>query len=200
MTVQERAVRTRGVLVWVAAREFDELGYEGARLARICESAAVSMGALTFHFGSKAALADAVEKEGGSITKALVERLLDNHGSELDAVFGLTVGLAGLLETDVVVRSSVRLGRERSRGGGRWVDVWIPAVRELLLRAYEGGQLRQAEASPQTVADLVVYLLVGAESQIRAGAAAPAGAPGSASDQLERIWRLALRGVAAESA
>ncbi|MCP3819189.1 TetR/AcrR family transcriptional regulator [Streptomyces sp. A3M-1-3] len=191
-------MRTRGVLVRAAAVEFGEAGYGGARLSRICESAAVSMGALTFHFPIKAALADAVEKEGGAITRALVERLRKKRGPELDAVIGLTIGLAGLLEEDLVVRSSVRLARERPGGAGRWVDVWLPAVLELLHRAYEGGQLRQAEGSFQAVADMIVYLLAGAESQIRYGVAAPAGASRSASDQLEQIWRLVLCGVAAE--
>ncbi|GGZ46914.1 helix-turn-helix domain-containing protein [Streptomyces subrutilus] len=197
MVFQERAVRTRSVLVRAAAAEFGEVGYGGARLSRICASAAVSMGALTFHFPVKAALADAVEQEGGAITRALVERLLVRR-PELDAVIGLTVGLAGLLDEDPVVRSSVRLARERPGGGACWVDVWLPAVRDLLHRAYETGQLRQSAASSQTLADMVVYLLAGAELQARVGAELAAGARHSTSDQLERIWRLVLSGVAAE--
>ncbi|MEU8760440.1 TetR/AcrR family transcriptional regulator [Streptomyces sp. NPDC048659] len=195
MATQVRAVRTRGRLVRAAAAEFDEAGYEGARLAHISELAAVSMGALTFHFPAKSALADAVEEEGLAITKALVERLCDGRAPGLEGVIGLTVGLVGLLEEDLVVRSSVRLARERPGGAGRWAEVWLPAVRDQLVAAYEGGRSPRVEELRQTLADMVVYLLAGAESQVRAGAQGPSSVTRSVAERMERIWRLALAGV-----
>ncbi|MFE1380819.1 TetR family transcriptional regulator [Streptomyces sp. NPDC058740] len=188
-------MRTRGALVRAAAAEFDEAGYEGARLSHISELAAVSMGALTFHFPAKSALADAVEEEGLAITKALVERLCEGRAPGLEAVIGLTVGLVGLLEEDLVVRSSVRLARERPGGVGRWVEVWLPAVRDQLGQAYDGGRSPHVEEVRQTVADMVVYLLAGAESQVRAGSDGASSMTRSVAERLERIWRLALAGV-----
>lgn len=195
MAIQGRAVRTRGALVRAAAAEFDEAGYEGARLSHISELAACSMGALTFHFPAKAALADAVEEEGLAITKALVDRLCEGRAPGLEAVIGLTVGLVGLLEEDLVVRSCVRLARERPGGVGRWVEVWLPAVRAQLGEAYEGGRSPHVEEVRQTVADMVVYLLAGAESQVRAAGGGPSSVTRTVAERLERIWRLALAGV-----
>ncbi|MFZ3497471.1 TetR family transcriptional regulator [Streptomyces sp. 5.8] len=200
MAIQGRAVRTRGALVRAAAAEFDEAGYEGARLSHISELADVSMGALTFHFPAKATLAAAVEEEGLAITKALVERLSDGRAPGFEAVVELTVGLVGLLEEDLVVRSCVRLARERPGGGGRWVDVWLPAVRDQLSLECAGGHSVLIEEVRQGMADLVVYLLAGAELQVRGGIGAPVGVPYSAGRRLERIWRLILAGVLAEQA
>ncbi|MCE0444850.1 TetR/AcrR family transcriptional regulator [Streptomyces tricolor] len=47
-----------------AARRFDRHGYDGTALNHICAGAGVTLGALTFHFRSKAALASAVVDEG----------------------------------------------------------------------------------------------------------------------------------------
>ncbi|MFD7066167.1 TetR family transcriptional regulator [Streptomyces sp. NPDC059913] len=198
MVIQGRAARTRGILVRAAATEFCEVGYQGARLSRISQLAAVSMGALTFHFPAKAALADAVEEEGLAITRDLVERLSKERDPGLEAVVGLTVGIATLLEEDDVVRSAVRLARERPGGAGRWVEVWLPAVREQLHRAYEDGHPPRAEELRQTLADMAVYLLAGAELQVRADREATDPVVRSSAARLERIWRLALTGAPAE--
>lgn len=198
MVVQQRAARTRRDLVHAAASEIDRAGYEGATLSRICKSAAVSMGALTFHFSSKNALADAVQAAGTAIVQSLMDEVVRARQSALQSVIDLTVGLAGLLENEVVVRSSARLAEERPGASDCWMGAWFPVVCELLDRAREDGQLRATEP-PQTATALVVYLLAGAQSHVRATAAAPDRGVESAADQLEQIWRLALSGIASES-
>lgn len=199
MAVQERAVRTRRGLVHAAAAEIDQVGYEGARLSRICKAAAVSMGALTFHFPSKDSLADAVQEEGWAIARSLVDEVMESREPELRAVVELMVGLAGLLERNVVARSAARLARERPGEPDRWAEAWFPAVEQLLERAREDGGLRSV-GRPQAVTAMVAYLMAGAESQIRGVIPAPLGDAESVADQLEQIWQLVLGGVAAQSA
>lgn len=197
MVVQERAVRTRRRLVWAAALEIDRVGYEGARLSRICASASVSMGALTFHFPSKAALADAIGEEGRAIARALVSRVMESREPPLRAVAELTVGLTGLLEESVVARSTARLARERPEESDRWTQVWLPGVQDLLERAREDGRPRLTDR-PEAATALVRYLLTGAEVQIRGAGAPVAGAgAGRVADQVEGIWRLVLDGTEA---
>ncbi|MFB7246744.1 TetR/AcrR family transcriptional regulator [Streptomyces populi] len=195
MAIQERAARTRGRLVLAAAQEIDRVGYEGARLSRICQSADVSMGALTFHFPSKGALADAVQEQGWGMARSLVDKVLASTEPGLQAVIELTVGLAALLERDVVARAAARLGGERQAGSAPWFRAWLPVVEELLERARKDGGLRSGE-KPEAVTAMVTYLLAGAESQIRSGRQAASGGTTSVADQLEEIWRLALRGIA----
>ncbi|MFB7335724.1 TetR family transcriptional regulator [Streptomyces adustus] len=199
MTIQERAARTRGLLVLAAAREIDRVGYEGARLTRICQSAGVSMGALTFHFPSKGALADAVQEQGWALARSLVDTVLTSVEPGLQAVVELTVRLAELLEQDVVVRSAARLGGERQAGPDPWARAWLPVVEELLEQARRDGGLRSGHR-PETVTAMVTYLLAGAESQIRGGGPAASGGAVSVAGQLEEIWRLALRGIAGPGA
>ncbi len=66
MKKKEQAARTRAVLVLAAANNFDRHGYDGTSLAAVCAEAGTTMGALTFHFRSKAVLAEAVADEGSA--------------------------------------------------------------------------------------------------------------------------------------
>lgn len=196
MRRQERALRTRARIVRAAALEMDRSGYEGARLSRVCQVANASMGAVTFHFPTKKALAEAVREEGVASVDAVVSRALPAGASRLRAVADLTVALASLLERDVAARAAARVAREQPDVMEQWSGSWLPTVLDLLSRARADGQLRP-EHCPQTLAALVVYLLAGAEWEIRTGGGAPMGGAGSVADRLEQIWRLVLRGAAA---
>ncbi|MCX4554473.1 TetR/AcrR family transcriptional regulator (plasmid) [Streptomyces sp. NBC_01387] len=203
---QERAARTRRVLVQAAAEELDRNGYEGTSLVRICRTAEVSMGALTFHFSTKSQVADEVQAQGRAITGALVAQVVTSQVSPqvtaLRAVMELIVGLAALLERNVTVRSAARLSRERPGEAACWGSAWLPAVRELLEQAWRDGELHPA-AHPRTLEALVAYLMTGAEAHIRERVEASvrdgAGArePGllDAGSQLKQIWQLFLQGA-----
>ncbi|MFI8370358.1 ScbR family autoregulator-binding transcription factor [Streptomyces sp. NPDC085466] len=194
MVKQERAVRTRAGLVRSAAAEFDRDGYAGTSLSQISKAAGVSMGAVTFHFASKADLAEAVREEGRAVTRVTLERVTAERTSALRAVVDLTVELTRLMERDVVVRAGARLARELGEGGS-WSDVWLPTVRDLLDEAHRAGQLRDG-APPEDVTILVEYLTGGAE-------ASPHSRPGAENEpegpvgRLNRVWRVALAGVSA---
>ncbi|MGV9266406.1 TetR family transcriptional regulator [Kitasatospora sp. NPDC003701] len=69
---QERAQHTRRALLRAAAGEFDRHGYAGTSLSRVSRAAGVTMGALTFHFPTKASLADAVRADAVELTRAAV--------------------------------------------------------------------------------------------------------------------------------
>jgi AcrR family transcriptional regulator len=184
MTMQDRAERTRRNLVRAAAEEFCRNGYEGTSLTRICRLADASLGALTFHFSTKSVLADAVQAAGEEAARALVAEVSGARLPPLFSVREVAVGLARLLDENAAVRSAARLTRERHAPGRAWTDSWLPAVRELLVRAEKEDELHPG-APPALVADLVEHLVAGAEGQ-HGGAARMAG-----------IWRLVLHGLAA---
>ncbi|GAA3394551.1 TetR/AcrR family transcriptional regulator [Streptomyces roseoviridis] len=194
MVKQERAVRTRAGLVRSAAVEFDRDGYAGTSLSRISKAAGVSIGAVTFHFASKAELAEAVREEGRAVTRAALKRVTAERTSALSAVVDFTFELARLMEREVLVRASIRLARELPESTS-WSGIWLPTVRELLDEADRAGQLRDG-APPEDVTTLVEYLAGGAERSVRCGLGAKGGSEGAA-DQLNRVWRLALAGVSA---
>ncbi|MET9835259.1 TetR/AcrR family transcriptional regulator [Streptomyces sp. NPDC006385] len=196
MVIQERSARTRRCLVLAAAAEIDENGYDRATLARICNRAHVSMGALTFHFTSKRELADAVRADARVIVDDRTRQLVSAPGPATASLVRLTVGLVHLLETDVVVRSAARLARDcpdDCPDVDGWVGAWLPVVRRLVVEAQCRRELRP-EVDPQVMAALVVHLVAGAEAAVRTGADE---APTEAAVQMERLWAVVLCGAAA---
>lgn len=188
MVSQERSARTRQRLVLAAASAIAERGYEGATLSRICATAQVSIGALTFHFATKRDLADAVRADARTLTHDRMRQAVDGTGTAgtpgtaLPSLVRLTVQLAHLLETEVVVRSAARLARDHPDDDA-WVGTWLPVVRRLLSQARRSGELR-AGVDPQIMMALVRYFVIGTQPL-----------PGAAS-HLERVWEVVLRGAA----
>ncbi|MFE6601824.1 TetR family transcriptional regulator [Streptomyces albidoflavus] len=189
MARQERAARTREALVLAAARQFEYRGYEGTSLGRVAQAVGVSVGALTFHFPSKAALAEAVGTRGELAVRRRVAEASAVSAPPLDTVVALTLGLARLLEHDGVARAAVRLRREPPGGDGTWTGLWLPAAAGALARA-DRGSLHPA-VGPDDVLLLAEYLLAGVESRLRWRPHAPYG-DGGAERQIARLWALLL--------
>lgn len=190
--MQERAVRTRQALVQAAAWEFDRYGYAGTSLVQVCKAAGITTGALTFHFRSKSDLADAVQADGCTAVRRVVERFTGGQSPALERLVELTLSLAQLLENETAVRSAARLTRERPGGGLGWAACWLPAVGELACRAQRTGQLRTG-TQPAAVTHLAAYLLVATEMRVRTSL--QASRKPDAVKQLEQMWNLALYGI-----
>ncbi|MET8753093.1 TetR/AcrR family transcriptional regulator [Streptomyces sp. NPDC004667] len=194
MVQQERAVRTRGTAVLAAASEFYRAGYGGTSLKAISKAAGISMGAVTFHFDSKAELAEAVAEEGCAAVRSALDEAADRRrGKALVDLGNVMLELARLLRDDVTVRATAHLARELPDIED-WTSLWHPVVAGLAREAYDKGELHAA-ADPAGVAALVAHLIWGAEATLRS--ACPDG-PGGAVDQLEGIWLLVLDGIGAE--
>ncbi|WP_034092062.1 TetR/AcrR family transcriptional regulator [Streptacidiphilus albus] len=185
-----RAERTRAELVRAAARQFDRDGFEGASLLRISGEAQTSLGALTFHFASKAGLADEVQAQARAVVRALVAGVCARGAGPLESARLLTVGLAGLLERDERVRGAARLLRERAGQGPAWAAEWLAALRVQLELAALAGRLA-ARAGPGEVAALVQCLMVGVEAAVRGREGGVCPLPWA------RLWDLLERGIAA---
>ncbi|MEV7419427.1 TetR/AcrR family transcriptional regulator [Streptomyces sp. NPDC089919] len=191
--MQERAARTRRVLVTAAAREFDLNGYAGSSLARITRSAGISMGALTFHFPNKEELAAVVRQEGHAATSAAVRQVLARREPPVQTVVSLTLALAALMEREDVVRAAARLSREQPGAAPDWTSAWLPVVRE---RLHAGRGAAEAVSGCTALTALAAHLVRGVESDLRAGAGRQGQPDGRPVAQLARIWELVLRGLA----
>lgn len=183
---------TRNHLIAVAGVEFDRNGYDGTSFSRLSRSAGVSIGALTFHFPTKAELAAAVEESGRSATRAVVEDITATEGAALDTASALILGLGRLIETDPVVRATARLTLERPGAGPEWRGCWLPEVGALLGRAAERGELRP-DVDPRPVALLTAHLMGGTVVRVRHGRIR---GPGTAVGELRELWRIICRGIA----
>ncbi|GAA5005348.1 TetR/AcrR family transcriptional regulator [Streptomyces hyderabadensis] len=189
MVKQARALKTRDALVRAASAQFCRHGYAGTSLTQIRDAARISMGALTFHFSTKAELADAVEKAAQDMTTALVERVSSDREPSLALAVELTLELTRLLAEQDVVRAAARLARERP-GSREWSSTWQPEVRRIIEESHREGCLPQS-ASPQWVATLAVRLIDGMDASLhRSETTTAQGA--SAAAELSRLWQLIL--------
>ncbi|MCX4554513.1 TetR/AcrR family transcriptional regulator (plasmid) [Streptomyces sp. NBC_01387] len=188
MATQSRATRTREALITAAAADMDANGYDGSTLSAISASAKVSMGALTFHFSTKRALAEGVVREASAITRERTAGVSADHSSPLGAAIALLQCLADLLDESVIVRAAALLERERPEAVPGWHRAWVPALRRLLREADGAGELHQ-DARPVAAADLVVYLLTAVEVYRDSPVAEGLGAGSTLSRLLPFVWR-----------
>jgi AcrR family transcriptional regulator len=161
MARQERAEQTRQRIVGAAAAEFAEHGYDGTSLHRIVRSAGVTMGALTFHFPSKSALANAVQEAGTTATREVI--LGADSAPGLQGVLDEVLTLADALRTTQSIRAAARLTREGHAADHGWYHSWAPDLREALERAWGEDHL-DGGLTPLAAASLLSHVLLGVEA------------------------------------
>lgn len=186
MARQDRAELTRQTLIAAASAEFDRHGYAATSLSRVSRAAGVSMGALTFHFTTKDALAAAVTARGSAATRAGLKRLHGAPAPALQAVIDLTHTLAELLEEDTAVRAAARLARDHADPAMDWNGAWLPTLRELLAGA---------PAEAQRIEVFVLLLMTGVEAAVHGCPQVSEVAGHGLRDQLTQAWQVVLHGI-----
>ncbi|MCD0484543.1 TetR/AcrR family transcriptional regulator [Streptacidiphilus sp. ASG 303] len=144
MPRQERAERTRELVVRAAAVCFDTTGFAATSLGDIVETAKVSKGALYFHFSSKEKLAEAVAAQSGADWRGIVRAARTSGGPVLQGLIDMTHCLADRFRHDVVFRAGLQLCDARRPGEGPHPSPypsWGRAVALLLARSARRGEL-----------------------------------------------------------
>lgn len=150
---QDRAIRTRRLILEAAAAVFDARGYEAATIGEILANAGVTKGALYFHFPSKEELALAVLEEQATEAPVIPQ------ASKLQELVDIGMLLAYRLRHDPLVRASVRLTLDQ---GARGLDrrgpfrSWSQQTLQRLVEAREQGELL-----PHVVLEETADVLVG---------------------------------------
>ncbi|WP_226961913.1 MULTISPECIES: TetR/AcrR family transcriptional regulator [Streptomyces] len=190
MARQERAEQTRHRLIDAAAIEFAAHGYAGTSLHGIVRAAGLTMGALTFHFPSKSALAEAVCEAGAAATREVVSGAATARG--VDGVLGQALALAEAFATTPRMHAAARLARE---GLSRvdWYASWVPELRTGLERVWREERV-ESELTPGMVTALLAYVLVAVEATAETGDDLAAAVGGSGRDVLPQAIK-ALRGL-----
>ncbi|MGW3986556.1 ScbR family autoregulator-binding transcription factor [Streptomyces sp. NPDC004830] len=187
MPRQERALRTRALLLRSAAECIKEHGYDGASTTEVLRRAGLTRGALYFHFASKEALADAIVEYQIPLLQPVTA------DCPLQAAIDLTLSYARRLQTDVILQAAVRLATEETS--------YEPGTRPYLWSQETVGALlqqasRQGELLPHTDPEELAILVVGAFTGIQLLSQLSTGRV----DLLHRIcvlWRAMLPGIAA---
>ncbi|MFD3742169.1 ScbR family autoregulator-binding transcription factor [Streptomyces sp. NPDC058629] len=159
MTRQERAARTRRLILEAGAEEFSERGYVAATCVGIAARAGVTRGAFYFHFPSKRHLASAVLDEW--IARPAAAGPLPFKLEELKE---RALATARQLESDPIVSGSFRLCLEQgldTTQRQRPYLVWTGRYRQLLEEAGRQGALR-SDVATGDAAELLVGAFAGA--------------------------------------
>jgi AcrR family transcriptional regulator len=194
---QERAELTRQALTMAAAKSFDRLGYQRTTLFEVSRGAAMSKGALSFHFGSKEELADTVRREACTRSHQAAELLRAKDQPALQTLIDLTHLVADQLEHDHLTRAAVKLARELDTPPDPEVNpfaCWQQVFADVAREAEKEGALR-CETTTEAVAELAFCLATGAHPE---QAARPADGIGI-HQRLAAHWELLLNGLVTQA-
>ncbi|WP_422754146.1 ScbR family autoregulator-binding transcription factor [Micromonospora sp. WMMD708] len=192
MVRQARAEQTRAAILRAAADVFDQFGYQTTSLGDIIAKAAVTKGALYFHFGSKAELAQAVVDMQHVAWMRVAERAAAPGTRALDTMIKLSHALAGQMIKDPVIRGGIRLTLERGAleqdGRTPYLD-WIGMTGEFLDRAVEERDISPAIDTAETA-----HFIVGSFTGLQVLAQVLNERP-RLNDKVAQMWRLVLPGL-----
>lgn len=187
MARQDRAERTRNVILDAAAEAFEERGFAGASLSDILARAGVTKGALYFHFSSKEDLAMALVEEQWKIELPPLEA----PKNPVQSVIDLCHSFCNNLCTNTRVRASNRLVTEGNfeRPLPEVYTRWVDMLHHFLKVAQTTGDLRQ-ELDPADVASYIGGAVLGIQTM--------SGVLTNRSDLRDRLtdmWKISLPGI-----
>ncbi|MDH6576299.1 ScbR family autoregulator-binding transcription factor [Kitasatospora sp. MAP5-34] len=187
MAQQERAIRTRRVILQGAASVFDEFGYDAASIKEILARVSMTKGALYFHFPSKEDLARGVMEE-----QTLHLDLVPN-ASKVQELVDLTMAVAHALPHDAMLRAGARLALERGSvdfSASSPFLAWAKLCEQLLTDALARGEVL-AQIDCQATAELIVGSFTGIQafSQTSSGLA-------DLEERISVMWQHLLPGIA----
>jgi AcrR family transcriptional regulator len=188
VTRQERAERTRKVILDAAAAAIDERGYNAASVSEILAKAGVTKGALYFHYASKEELAQALIESQFTIELFESDETKSNG---LQQVIDMSHEMAHALRTDVRVRAGMRLVAESNFANPMPEPYrkWIASMLTHLQVAEKRGDLRE-NLDPEKVATWVIgsYLGIQSMSEVLTGRA-------DLHERLTDFWVISLPGL-----
>ena len=115
MPRQARSETTRRSILDAAVELFNEDGYAATGLGDIIERAALSKGALDYHFDSKESLAAAIMAEAAGTVYAAVRAIVETASPAFESMIHSSFIVAEIVAADPLVRTGSHLSR--SLGG-----------------------------------------------------------------------------------
>lgn len=187
MPRQDRAERTRNLILDAAAEAFEARGFVGASLSDILARAGVTKGALYFHFSSKEELAKELIEEQWNIE--LPEQ--DSMTNPIQSIIDLSHQFCHSLCSNIRVRASNRLVTESNfdRPYPQVYTRWVDIIHEFLKAAQSSGDLRQ-EWDPAEVASYIGGSVLGIQTM--------SGVLTNREDLRDRLtdmWKISLPGI-----
>ena len=188
----KRAELTRRQILRAAAHQFAHRPYSEVSLDDILAEAAVTKGAMYFHFRSKYALALALIDEQTNKGRAATNKVLARRLSGLETMIHISYRFASHDLSDEVTRAGMNLVASVGLADGLQAKVlseWVDVFMVILKRAITEGDVR-AEVKPEVAGRLLVALHIGLRQT------SELTDPHKFFTDLEQIWLVILAGVA----
>ncbi len=160
---ERRADSTRQRLIAAASRQFAQHPYSMVSLDDILAEAALTKGAMYFHFASKQALALAIIDDLTEMSRAAVTELVARKMSGLETVIDLVYLLAVQDTQNEVARAGVRLldTLDNTELATTLWQSWVETVTTLIQKAVTEGDDDDDHHDPEDIAKMLVALWVG---------------------------------------
>ena len=186
MPRQDRAERTRNLILDAAAEAFEARGFVGASLSDILARAGVTKGALYFHFKSKEELAKALIEEQWNVEPPPMD-----DANPIQNVIDLSHSFCYSLCTNIRVRASNRLVTESNfdRPYPQVYLRWVEIIQHFMKAAHDSGDLRP-EWDPAEVSSFIGGAVLGIQTM--------SGVLTNRADLRERLvdmWKITLPGL-----
>jgi AcrR family transcriptional regulator len=162
---QDRAVRTRALILRCAAEVFAKCGYLDTSMKDVADRIGMTKGAVYFHFPDKEALATAVVEELYLRWPNVLATVQAKELPPFDAIIDMFDQAAVAFCEDPIVQGGTRLQNERAS-----IDVelpkpyldWINVIHSLMRDAAAEGQLKEG-VDPAVAARVAVSAFFGAQ-------------------------------------
>lgn len=155
---QDRAVRTKAVVLTAAAELFATRGFRETSVQDVADAVEMTKGAVYFHYPNKEALAVAVVEEHYAQWPSLLAEVQAEDLPPLETAIAMLDRAAIAFRDNVLVRGGARLQIERPHIDAElptpYVD-WTNLLHSLLTEARDQGQLRP-DADPAAAARALV--------------------------------------------
>lgn len=141
---------THSALLQAARRLFARHGYEGASVRAITREAGVNLGAVTYHFGSKRALFEAVAASMADPARERLARAGGSSGTPLDRVEAMVREFFALLDENPDLPQlmvHIMLGSEPvPEAGRRTMEANVGTLGSLIAAGQADGSIRDGDA------------------------------------------------------
>lgn len=189
--VDRRADLTRLQILRAASRQFAHKPYSLVSLDDILADAAVTKGALYFHFRSKHALATAIVDHRAELARGTVQAVLARNLSGLETLIDISYLLAVEDIGEPMSRAGLNLIESIGRTDGlgpRVLESWVVGFTAIGRRAVTEGDLA-GDSDPAAIARLLVSMYLGIRQT------SDLDDPQRFLTDLEQVWKLVLPAV-----
>lgn len=154
---------TREQILRAACRQFAANAYSSVSLDDILAEAAVTKGAMYFHFRSKHALAEAIMDARSATTRAAITGIMARKMSGLETIIDIVYLVGAQDYTTDVGRAGLNLMDSVGRIEGvqaKRLDEWVKGMSKAVARAIDEGDVL-AGSDPEDVARLIIAVYTG---------------------------------------